>query len=96
MMMYVAEGVTLTNPFGDGRDYMGGELIELSPEKACQWEEWGWVRPMHTQTITHPSPMLTPTAPSGEVAAPTPDAVTAEGGIAEPVRRRSRKGDDAA
>lgn len=51
--MCVTQGVTLTNPFGDGRDYMGGESIDLPPEKAEQWQRWGWV---HTPILVKMEP----------------------------------------
>lgn len=46
MRMQVCEGVILTNPVGDGRDYHAGMAIELSDEVAEDWARRGWVRPV--------------------------------------------------
>jgi hypothetical protein len=40
----VCDGVTLSNPIGDGRDYHGGASIELSDDKGKAWVAKGWVK----------------------------------------------------
>lgn len=90
--MCVTDGVTLSSPFGDGRDYSGGDLIDLSPEKAEQWQGWGWVAPIldsrMPKTATDDAVMLDASLPE-----PAPEAIDTT--PMDLPRRRKRKDGDA-
>jgi hypothetical protein len=43
MRMVVMEGVTLVKPLADGKDYSGGDVIELQEAVAQDWQRRGWV-----------------------------------------------------
>jgi len=46
MRVEVCNGVSLTNPIGDGKDYRGGAILELSDGRAELWMKRGWVKPI--------------------------------------------------
>lgn len=53
MRMVVVEGITLTKPLADGKDYSAGDMIELEASVAEDWMRRGWV------TIYQPSAAAT-------------------------------------
>lgn len=44
MRVEVCDGVSLTNPIGDGKDYRGGAILDVSEGKAAAWMKLGWVK----------------------------------------------------
>lgn len=44
MKVTVCEGVTLSNPIGDHRDYHGGDVLEIPDGRAANWIRKGWVQ----------------------------------------------------
>ena len=44
MKVSVCDGITLTNPIGDSRDYHAGDVLELPDGRAALWIKRGWVR----------------------------------------------------
>jgi hypothetical protein len=57
MQMMVAEGVILVKPLTDGKDYSGGDRIDLEAGVALDWHRRGWVVPAPPLAIPAAEPV---------------------------------------
>jgi len=54
MQVEVCDGVSLTNPIGDGKDYRGGAILDVSEGKAAAWIARGWVKAIISTPASQP------------------------------------------
>lgn len=54
MQVEVCDGISLTNPIGDGKDYRGGAIVDVSEGRAAAWIARGWVKVITLTPMSKP------------------------------------------